>query len=452
VRFLIENFGPVKEADILVKPLTVFTGPNASGKSYVSYLLWCLSSTEPDFAALVHRVPKLSKKDPSVEKLGEAAKKYLLEVFEEPELLYLNLEDHLKDAFTIDDIKLLVRTGAERFKFKICSDREEREIGFEADDKGLTYTTKGLTEAIEKNLKIETRFFHRRASLEMLWNERRIYVSRPQADPMSSIPYLIPPLCQRLLDGYYPYADTFIAPDGRAGLMRAREPIVHEVFTARRPGSMNAVDRAFMGDIEALDPRRKNKETEELADFIEEMLNVEFQVRRGAPRYVVRMRKLEIPLQNAPSGYRESGPLVLILRHAEEETLFIEEPEAHLHPDAQIAMARGLAGVSKRGTNTLMTTHSIYVLDEISNLLRLKNLPVQDKKELGYKSWEGLAPKDVAIYFFSRDGDVEPIKILKDGLSESGLDKIILQMANKHAEVERLLQKKRRTQIAAKCT
>jgi predicted ATPase len=439
VRFLIENFGPVKEADILKKPLTLFIGPNATGKSYITYLLWCLFSTEPDFAGLVQKLPK---KGLSVEKLGEAAKKYLLELFEDPKPLYLNLEDHLKDTFMVDDIKLLTKAGAERFKFKICSDKEEREIEFGINDKGLGYTTRGLTKAIEKNLKIEIKFFHRRTSLEMLWNEKSIYITEPQADPRFTIPYLIPPLCEMLLDGYYPYADTFIAPDGRAGLMRAREPIVRKVFKTPKPIPMSAVDLAFMGDIDALDPRKKNKETEELADFIEEMLNVEFQVRRAAPRYVVRMRKIEIPLQNAPSGYRESAPLVLILRHAEEETLFIEEPEAHLHPDAQIAMARGLAGVSKRGTDTLMTTHSIYVLDEISNLLRLKNLTAQDKKELGYKSWEGLSPKNVAIYFFSADGNVEPIKVSKDGLSESGLDRIILEMANKHAAVERLFQKR----------
>lgn len=440
MRFLIENFGPVKEADVLVKPLTIFIGPNAAGKSYIAYLLWCLLSTEPDFDVLFQRLPK---KDLSAEKLGEAAKKYLLELFEDPKPLYLNLEDHLKDTFMVDDIKLLIKTGTEGFKFKIYNDNEEREIGFEINDKGLGYTTKGLTKAIEKNLKIETKSFNRRTSLEILWNAKSIYITKPQADPVFSIPSLVPPLSRMLLDGYYPYADTFIAPDGRAGLMRAREPIVHEVFTTPKPVSMNAVDRAFMGDIEALDPRKKNKKTDELADFIEEILNVEFQVRRTAPRYKVRIRKLEIPLQHAPSGYRELAPLVLVLRHEERSSMFIEEPEAHLHPDAQIAIARGLAGASKRGTDIVMTTHSIYVLDEISNLLRLKKLGEQEKKELGYKSWEGLTSKDVAIYCFSTDGDVEPIKVLKDGLSESGLDKITLEMANKHAAVERLFQKRK---------
>jgi predicted ATPase len=442
VRFLIENFGPVKEADILVKPLTIFIGPNASGKSYISYLLWCLSSSEPDFAGLVQRLPKLPKKDLTIEKLGEAVKKYMLEVFGDPEPFYLNLEDHLKDTFMVDDIKLLIKTGAGRSKFKICSDKEEREIGFEINAKGLGYTTKGLTKAIEKNLKIETKLFHRRTSLEMLWNEKNIYRTEPQADPKSSIVYLIPSLSRMLLDGYFPYADTFIAPDGRAGLIRARDPIIHEVFTVRGPVSMNAADKAFMGFIEALNLSVRNKQSDELADFIEELLSVKFELQRAPPRYMVRIKELKVPLQQAPSGYRELAPIILVLRHGERSDMFIEEPEAHLHPDAQIAIARGLAGASKRGSDIVMTTHSIYILDEISNLLRLKKLSEQDKKGLGYKNWEGLTPKDVAIYFFSTDGNVEPIKVSKDGLSESGLDRITLEMANKHAAVERLFQKR----------
>lgn len=440
MRFFVENFGPIKEADILKKPFILFIGPNATGKSYITYLLWCLFSTEPDFDGLFQRLPK---KGLSVEKLGEAAKKYLSEIFEDPKLLYLNLEDHLQDIFMVDDIKILIKAGEERFKFKICSDKEEREIGFEINDKGLGYTTKGLSKAIEKNLKIETKSFNHRTSLEMLWNAKSIYTTKPQADPVFSIPYLVPPLSDILLDGYVPYAATFIAPDGRAGLMRAREPIVHEVFTARRPVSMNAVDRAFMGDIEALDPRKRNKKTDKLADFIEEMLGVKFELRRAPPRYMVRIKELDVPLKQAPSGYRELAPLVLALRHEERSDMFIEEPEAHLHPDAQIAIARGLARASKIGPDIAMTTHSMYVLDEISNLLRLKKLSKQEKKELGYKNWEGLTLKDVAIYFFSKDGDVEPIEVSEDGLSESGLDRIILEMANKHAEVERLFQKRK---------
>jgi predicted ATPase len=204
---------------------------------------------------------------------------------------------------------------------------------------------------------------------------------------------------------------------------------------------MSAVDLAFMKDFETLNPSVKNKKTSELTDFIEEMLNVKFELRRAPPRYAVNIKGLEIPLATAPSGYRELAPLALALRHRTWHSMFIEEPEAHLHPDAQTIVARAVAEASKRGVDIIATTHSIYVLDEISNLLRLNKLSKKKKEELGYKNWEGLSPEDIAIYFVSKEGDVELIEVSEDGLSETGLDEITLEMANKHAAVERSFKK-----------
>ena len=38
----IKNFGPIKEADIGIAPLTIFVGPNSSGKSYSALLIHSL--------------------------------------------------------------------------------------------------------------------------------------------------------------------------------------------------------------------------------------------------------------------------------------------------------------------------------------------------------------------------------------------------------------------------
>ena len=44
LNFGIENFGPVKEGYFDICPLTIFTGPNNSGKSFASLLFHCLTS------------------------------------------------------------------------------------------------------------------------------------------------------------------------------------------------------------------------------------------------------------------------------------------------------------------------------------------------------------------------------------------------------------------------
>ena len=38
-KLLIKNFGPIKKADITISPLTIFIGPNSSGKSYSALLI-----------------------------------------------------------------------------------------------------------------------------------------------------------------------------------------------------------------------------------------------------------------------------------------------------------------------------------------------------------------------------------------------------------------------------
>ena len=41
-----KNFGPVKEAEIDLRPLTIFVGPNNTGKTYTAYYIWALGALE----------------------------------------------------------------------------------------------------------------------------------------------------------------------------------------------------------------------------------------------------------------------------------------------------------------------------------------------------------------------------------------------------------------------
>ena len=72
---------------------------------------------------------------------------------------------------------------------------------------------------------------------------------------------------------------------------------------------------------------------------------------------------------HSSSMVSELAPVILYLRHVVQpgDTLIIEEPEAHLHPTAQVEFTRLLAGAVKAGIRIIITTHSEWVLWELAN-------------------------------------------------------------------------------------
>lgn len=97
----------------------------------------------------------------------------------------------------------------------------------------------------------------------------------------------------------------------------------------------------------------------------------------------------QIPLSNASSGQQEVIPLLLVLsiypffRSNSEELYFIEEPEAHLFPDAQGDIVSLFSFIHhKCNTGYFITTHSPYVLAAFNNLILASNLIRNDSLSL----------------------------------------------------------------------
>ena len=57
----IENFGPIKQADIDISPLTIFMGQNNSGKSFVARIIQCFNSCCYNFNDMLNIAIHLTK-------------------------------------------------------------------------------------------------------------------------------------------------------------------------------------------------------------------------------------------------------------------------------------------------------------------------------------------------------------------------------------------------------
>jgi predicted ATPase len=98
--------------------------------------------------------------------------------------------------------------------------------------------------------------------------------------------------------------------------------------------------------------------------------------------------------------------------------VFIEEPEAHLHPSSQILMARVISEAVNNGKFVVFATHSDYIISELNNLIALSSTPKNVIKKLGYRDAEILRPEVVAVYLVKAEGTVERLEVDYTGIPE----------------------------------
>lgn len=113
--------------------------------------------------------------------------------------------------------------------------------------------------------------------------------------------------------------------------------------------------------------------------------------------YIITIDGRKISLINSSSGQQEILPLVLSLivlsrvrfGFSRGITVYIEEPEAHIFPDAQkkiIELITSVYNEDKEGLQFFITTHSPYILTAFNNLIQAgsleKNLSEEKKKDM----------------------------------------------------------------------
>ena len=104
-------------------------------------------------------------------------------------------------------------------------------------------------------------------------------------------------------------------------------------------------------------------------------------------------------------GVSQTLPVVVALRAARPgQLVYIEQPEIHLHPRAQVAMARLLVSAATRGVRVVAETHSSLILLAVQTLVA-----------------EGvIAPNLVGLNWFVRDRKTGATRIETAELDEAG--------------------------------
>jgi predicted ATPase len=173
------------------------------------------------------------------------------------------------------------------------------------------------------------------------------------------------------------------------------------------------------------------------------------------PEIFYQAGRLEVPLFRSSSMISELAPVVLYLRSVlwPGHQLIIEEPEAHLHPQSQRAFARALVQLEAENVATLLTTHSDYLLSELSNMIRHDAIRLRHEERLNVEGQaESLAADEVprnqplaekvASYLFSARSPSQGTLVrrmqvsLAEGIPEDEFGRVAEQMYQESVDLQ----------------
>jgi AAA ATPase domain len=408
IRF--ESLGPIEFAEIDIAQLTVICGENNTGKTYVTYLVYCLLKTWKHFVDInlkgvvrelqKNGTAKIDLRTVVVESWSDISAQSI-DKFEKqfPEMLAsnstlfnkfkLNVDISLGEKWHEQEYKNELRSNKGNLLITIIKPENSSIIEFAAPD-SEDVTLHSLGDFIEEKI------------LELIFNE--------------SIP------------------NVFIASTERTGAT-----IFRKQLNLATTNLVDLLSQVHMQGADSLTPHQLfetvyGKRDYSLAvkhnvDFINQLPNTnaeEGELLKSAPILLERFEQivggtyvtnnegvthfkpkgsnLRLGLAEASSSVRSLLIIWYWLKFFAKkgDMLMLDEPELNLHPANQRRLARFIAALIKEGVKVFITTHSDYIVKEFNTLIMLN----QDSPKIAvilnalqdYSSEDKLNASCVAVY------------------------------------------------------
>ena len=460
VRISVQDFGPIANGTINLRPLTVFVGPSNTGKTYFATLIYALHRMLDGFQRLpvafayqdyfepvsLHdetvatdiglRKEELQESIKKLETVGRAfrfldlprgLRDAMQAALKKSEALGAHLGSEFERCLDLKSLSDLARLSCESGGAQLSLDVSE-------DKRPLWHFSMGFSESgITTSGRIENIVLSSEqwwaSTLEHLRDFRRfsgLVKERMKLDSSFDRGHVIE-FFNRFLyaTGFADKrGDMHYLPAARSSIMQSHRLIASSlVARSTRAGqgvppefpTLPGIVADFMQQLILFTEGRERDELiKTLADALErEVLEGQIQIDRafagGYPEFVYQPRETKetIRLTRASSMVSELAPVVLFLRGVIDrgDTLIIEEPEAHLHPAAQTQMAKFLGRLVRAGVRVVVTTHSDWLLKEIGNLVREGELNEKTGKPESEDLFpSSLQPIDVGVWQFRKDG------------------------------------------------
>ena len=118
------------------------------------------------------------------------------------------------------------------------------------------------------------------------------------------------------------------------------------------------------------------------------------------------------------------------------QILMIDEPELNLHPGKQRQLARLLARLVNSGINVVISTHSDYIVRELNFLIMLNTRAKPNRPRWRqYRAEDLLPPEMVGAYLFDRNTITPMLLTEEDGIYAETFDDVIRSMNDQGRDI-----------------
>lgn len=427
----VRDFGPIARAEVQLKPLTVFIGPNNSGKSYLALAAYCLSQTfssnNPYIAQPLYYptwqhgrflTPDLTRR---AEKAIKTAWPTLGDVPRKPtkfrdfplgiKRLLSSANRNLANAVTNDfarelercfgaDISNLVRRQSDSIADAMTIGVKEPAFGFEwqVRSSGSSLETHRLK--INRDHIIDLTNIG--IPIRALYDDPEYFLYAAFREHNSPIPvklfrksHYMPASRSGILLGHKTLAGLIVGQASSAWL--------HPIEVPRLPGVVTDLIQALLllSRIEGTWPR-----LEAIVDFLEKSVTrgtVGMDTSLEYPEVYYENQNGRFSFHQVSSMVSETAPIILFLKHLVREghLFIIEEPESHIDAENQRKLARAVAMLVNADVNVLITTHSDYFVNQLNNLILLSKHSQEVVSDFDYSATDILKPEQIGAYQFN---------------------------------------------------
>ena len=481
----VTNFGPIETAEIELKPLSVFVGKSNTGKTYLATLIYIIHQQLGGFPRLPFSVkhyylPELGSANLELineslsnatrfSDLPESLSNFLFSSAFQESNFKKNIINSITTTFEENNICDLILSTKKNTTMSINFGDFEQEsqiwnseiaatksrLSLQTDFYSDLLIPKNALRHFKKNIKRQVEI-SRIAGYSILRHSERFFeaASHPESGARCQAHYL-PAVRSGIMQSHRVVASAALQRITYAGLedtrIIPRLPKTSIDFIQNLLSVNERSAKLYRPRNTLFDELQKNIYS--IAGKFEELIlggKIESysEIADGYPEvyYHPKGSAKKFTLSQSSSMVTELAPIIIFIKNFVRpyDMVILEEPEAHLHPAAQVSIAECIAMLIRNNVKVIITTHSDWFLTCLNKLI-LKGELLRSRGEFGDERLNScLLRNEVGVWNFVRDNKfgtrVRELELGDDdGIETKDMEDVAISLYNEVAYTRNLL-------------